>query len=159
MPVGRALARYRATAKTLNIPLEDYIAQGEAGKRYCSKCHTWKLRRAFKEYENTKTYYSGICKKCNPAKPAPKGVEKAFWGPAIAAANRIGVTITEYLEKRSQGLRWCVDHKGWFETELTTIRCNPCNKIRQQAFRLKHKKVKKDVSRGMEIIAEETLNA
>jgi len=141
--VSRELTRYTITAKKLGISLDEYLAKGESGRRYCSRCLKWKSRSSFLEYEHTKTYYSGICKVCTKVKSTPKGVDKARWGPSIAAANRIGIPIKEYMAQKDLGFNWCVDHKGWFEPKnvTTAVRCDPCNRKRQEEYRAKKKRM------------------
>jgi len=161
---GRALARYKENAERLNIPLEEYIEQGEAGKRYCSVCLKWKQRSSFLEYAYTLSYYSGICKACSPGKSAHKSQNKATWGPSIRAAAKLGISVKLYLEKRAQNLRWCSDHQEWFDaTELlegnnpSITRCKEANRTRQQEFRELRKKRKqsaKNETKSLETFSE-----
>ena len=83
---------------------------------------------------------------CSPGKTTPKGEIPGTWGPAIAAANRLGITAKEYLEKKGQGLSWCVDHKDWFFSDFTSMeRCAPCNRSRVSAYRLRKKNEKQPI--------------
>jgi len=147
MTSGRVLIRYKENAERLDIPLQEYLEQGQSGKRYCSKCLKWKLRRFFREFETTKTYYSGICKTCTPGHSVPAKVNPSQWGPALRAAKKIGIDVKEYLEKRQQNFRWCTDHKDWFDatdmlegTNPSITRCKGCNRTRQQELRITRKR-------------------
>jgi len=138
---GRVLVRYKENAKKLGLSYEEYLQNGNSGKRYCSRCLRWKQRRYFKEYSYTKTYFSGVCKACSLGISAPSKVNHTSWGPSLRAAKKLGIEIKEYLEKREQGYRWCTDHKDWFDaTEMlggktAIIRCNSCSRMRQQSIR------------------------
>jgi len=147
---GRALARYKENAERLGIPLEDYLTKGQSGKRYCSRCLKWKMRSSFKEFHNTTTYYSGICKACAPGKTAHKSQNSVTWGPSLRASAKLGISIEVYLQKRSEGFRWCTDHKDWFDardmlegSNPSITRCKDCNKTRQADFRARKKISKK----------------
>ena len=143
---GRSMARYKENALRLGIPLALYISQGQSGKRYCSRCLKWKRKFTFRGYLRNSTYYSGICKLCTAGKSSPRKVDPAIWGPSLRAAAKIGIPIDTYLKKRSEGHRWCSDHKGWFDARLllegnnpNITRCKDCNRIRQAAFRKSRK--------------------
>ena len=119
---GRTMARYNNNAKRLGIPITVYLEQGQAGKRYCSKCLKWKRRYTFRGYVHNSTYYSGICKLCTDGKTAPRGVNPAIWGPSLRAAAKIGIKVELYLRKRAEGYRWCSDHKGWFDAAVMLLK-------------------------------------
>jgi hypothetical protein len=56
-------------------------------------------------------------------------------GPQRIAAKRIGCTVEEYTEKRSQGLRYCTVHKGWvpkIEAAPKGMLCGKCLKLKNQ---------------------------
>ena len=139
---GRVKVRYKESAERLGISYDDYIQQGEKGYRYCSRCLKWKLRRYFLEYEYTKSHYSGICKVCTDGKSTPAKAARVSWGPSLRAADLLGISVEVYLQKRSEGFRWCSDHKGWFDAKdmlegrnPQITKCEDCNKARQKEIR------------------------
>lgn len=136
---SRQLNRYKITAERLKIPLELYLSNGASGKRYCSKCLKWKRRSSFLEYISTQTSFAGVCKPCRGVKRKPVKVEGRLWGPAIRAANKLKISVKEYLDKREEGMRWCTTHKEWFNANEilespryqggSIIRCRPCQML------------------------------